>query len=677
MEKGRTPLTQGTFTAADFDAARAAPVMLARAGVQPVEGAPVRVAGPQGARRRSCAAPTPRPAPDRGRRPVGDDHARHAPPGHRREVGQGGDGRPQLEEPAGHGQGARPPLPALDGQPAQPRPPQRRARRDGLRDGRPRRVRRLGGPERPEGDEEVPAPVRRPRRRLAPAGFGVQARRLLHGHRQQEHHGGVDVHGRRHQLRRRLHADRRGQPRARACPDARRPQLLAEHPGREGRHRHRQRRDPGAGRGDGDPVPECARRRGRGVPPGGRGRAPAGPGPRVRHHRRPGPARGADHDPHGHRQHRHRRDRGEPAPEAGRRARPGRGLHHHRHPRGQHEPAEEPVLGPVRDQRRRRAPPGHPQDRHQQRGARPQRLRLHRRPRRPRPQGRRVRAGRRRVERQLGQLAGQRPRGTAVLDRRHHVRVAGLHGGGHQGLEDQRLQGAQQPRPRVRRPVDGARVVEPQRGRRAVPAGHRAQGRPSPGGALRRGGPGQRRVRGRARVVDGRQPGLAGSGRRGPGRIGGPENTATAYFYNPVFNPYGRSWGPLLDDAGCKPAESPSPSIDPCASIVGLSTRRPNRWSARRRRSRPRRPRPRPSRPRRRPPSRRRPSRPRSRRPSPPQPSRRPPSPPRPSRGGRNGRSASRNGRSQHLLRNPAYDPPGRERFEGPDARASSTCHRP
>jgi hypothetical protein len=29
--------------------------------------------------------------------------------------------------------------------------------------------------------------------------------------------------------------------------------------------------------------------------------------------------------------------------------------------------------------------------------------------------------------------------------------------------------------------------------------------------------------------------------RRGPGRIGGPENTATAYFYNPVFNPYGRS----------------------------------------------------------------------------------------------------------------------------------------
>jgi membrane peptidoglycan carboxypeptidase len=58
--------------------------------------------------------------------------------------------------------------------------------------------------------------------------------------------------------------------------------------------------------------------------------------------------------------------------------------------------------------------------------------------------------------------------------------------------------------------------------------------------------------------------------RRGPGTVGGPENTATAYFYNPLFNPYGRSWGPLLGGPGCKPTESPSPSIDPCASIVGV-----------------------------------------------------------------------------------------------------------
>ena len=61
-------------------------------------------------------------------------------------------------------------------------------------------------------------------------------------------------------------------------------------------------------------------------------------------------------------------DRGEPAAQAGRGARPGRGLHHDRHPGGQHEPPEEPVLGPVRDHRRRPASARDPQDRHQQRG---------------------------------------------------------------------------------------------------------------------------------------------------------------------------------------------------------------------------------------------------------------------------------------------------------------------
>jgi membrane peptidoglycan carboxypeptidase len=54
--------------------------------------------------------------------------------------------------------------------------------------------------------------------------------------------------------------------------------------------------------------------------------------------------------------------------------------------------------------------------------------------------------------------------------------------------------------------------------------------------------------------------------RRGPGVRGGPEDTATAYFYNPAFNPYGRSWGPLVNDACGRPSESPSASIDPCAS---------------------------------------------------------------------------------------------------------------
>ncbi len=53
---------------------------------------------------------------------------------------------------------------------------------------------------------------------------------------------------------------------------------------------------------------------------------------------------------------------------------------------------------------------------------------------------------------------------------------------------------------------------------------------------------------------------------KGPGVRGGPENTRTAYFYNGSFNPYGRSWGPLLGTGpGCA-SPSPSPTIDPCAS---------------------------------------------------------------------------------------------------------------
>ena len=55
---------------------------------------------------------------------------------------------------------------------------------------------------------------------------------------------------------------------------------------------------------------------------------------------------------------------------------------------------------------------------------------------------------------------------------------------------------------------------------------------------------------------------------RGVGVRGGPKNTATTYFYNGSFTPYGRSWGPLLGDGGC-PSPSPSASVDPCASPAG------------------------------------------------------------------------------------------------------------
>jgi membrane peptidoglycan carboxypeptidase len=46
--------------------------------------------------------------------------------------------------------------------------------------------------------------------------------------------------------------------------------------------------------------------------------------------------------------------------------------------------------------------------------------------------------------------------------------------------------------------------------------------------------------------------------RFGPGRAGGVNGTRTAYFYNGLFQPYGRSWGPLVEGHGCT---APSPSV--------------------------------------------------------------------------------------------------------------------
>ena len=50
---------------------------------------------------------------------------------------------------------------------------------------------------------------------------------------------------------------------------------------------------------------------------------------------------------------------------------------------------------------------------------------------------------------------------------------------------------------------------------------------------------------------------------RGPGTVGGPERTRTAYFYNGAFQPYGRTWGALVSGKGCGPSPSPSPSCIP------------------------------------------------------------------------------------------------------------------
>lgn len=50
---------------------------------------------------------------------------------------------------------------------------------------------------------------------------------------------------------------------------------------------------------------------------------------------------------------------------------------------------------------------------------------------------------------------------------------------------------------------------------------------------------------------------------RGPGAVGGPLKTKTAIFYNNSYTPYGKDWGPFVKGADCA---SPSPSLDPCAT---------------------------------------------------------------------------------------------------------------
>ncbi len=59
---------------------------------------------------------------------------------------------------------------------------------------------------------------------------------------------------------------------------------------------------------------------------------------------------------------------------------------------------------------------------------------------------------------------------------------------------------------------------------------------------------------------------------KGTGVRGGPKKTATSYFYNGSFNPYGRSWGPLLGTGDGCASPSPSPTIDPCASPDPFAT---------------------------------------------------------------------------------------------------------
>jgi peptidoglycan glycosyltransferase len=57
--------------------------------------------------------------------------------------------------------------------------------------------------------------------------------------------------------------------------------------------------------------------------------------------------------------------------------------------------------------------------------------------------------------------------------------------------------------------------------------------------------------------------------RRGPGVRGGPEGTATSYFYDTSYRPYGRSWGaPFPPTSRCDEMPSPEPSVSAPPSVA-------------------------------------------------------------------------------------------------------------
>ena len=68
--------------------------------------------------------------------------------------------------------------------------------------------------------------------------------------------------------------------------------------------------------------------------------------------------------------------------------------------------------------------------------------------------------------------------------------------------------------------------------------------------------------------------------RRGPGTVGGPNDTRVTYFYNNGFNPFGRTWGPLMgrDCASPTPAATcyPLPSPDPSGVIPSFTLPSPD-----------------------------------------------------------------------------------------------------
>ncbi len=325
-----------------------------------------------------------------------------------------------------------------------------------------------------EEDEEAPAAVRRPRRRLAPARVSHQAPGLPHRDRRQDDDGRHDVHGRRDELRGQVPAHAGRPSRAGPGAPAERAPVLAQHPGHQGGLHQR----PGAPvQADEGLRPALSEdRAARRVAEHRHARDPPDrPDRRLRGDRERRRAHAQAHDPA-----RARRQRGPGLAAGGReaeghaRGRAGRRLHHHRHPGRQHPEEREPVLGPVADHQRgheRQGPPGRLQDGDDERQPRRPRLRLPRatlRQEAPRPR-------RRGLDGQLRQLAQRWPAlarhvGSAV----ERDPVGGLQGHADRGVRPRPAQGAGHGEGRrVHRHASGA--IHDEGGQRAVPGGHAAE----------------------------------------------------------------------------------------------------------------------------------------------------------------------------------------------------------
>ncbi len=219
LMKTRSPLSGQKYTEADYDAAKAEPVIL-------TPPPPVNWRAPHfvnQVRARARQAPLPRYARGlrRGRYrwlqghhdPRLEDAEDHREVRQRRRPCAAVQGSARLsqvpQDPAARVE--------LDPGPAWPEHPQRGLGRDGLPDRRSARLRRQRELDR-QGHEEVPAAVRRPGPGLAAAGFRDQAGRLPHRHRGRDDDREHDVHGRHHELRQPVRPDPGGQAGTRPRP---------------------------------------------------------------------------------------------------------------------------------------------------------------------------------------------------------------------------------------------------------------------------------------------------------------------------------------------------------------------------------------------------------------------------------------------------------------------------